>query len=128
MTKVLVDTDIIIDFLRTGEGSLPKLMEGQRDGKFELYLSSVTVLELFAGKSSRKVTDKLKELIEGFVVVSVGNDLAARAGEIKRDYSVDVALADLVVGTTSLFVGARLATRNKRHYKGMPGLRFLSLP
>jgi predicted nucleic acid-binding protein len=124
MTKILVDSDIIIDFLRTGSGTLPRFLEGQRDGKFELYLSSVTILELFAGKSSKSIAGKLLELIDGFIVIPIGTELAVFAGELKRDHKISVTLADLFVGATSVFVGAKLATRNRRHYQGIPKLRF----
>lgn len=124
MIKILVDSDIIIDFLRTGEGSLPKFLEDQRDGKCELYLSSVTVLELFAGKSSKRIAGKLRELIDGFVVIPVNVEFALFAGELKRDHTLQVMLADLLVGATSVFIGARLATRNKRHFRGISKLRF----
>jgi len=100
MTKVFVDSDIIIDF------------------------SSVTVLELFAGKSSKKVAGKLRELIDGFVVIPINTELAFFAGELKRDNAMDITLADLLIGATCLFIGAKLATRNKRHFHGIPKLRF----
>ncbi|MBI2405414.1 PIN domain-containing protein [Candidatus Gottesmanbacteria bacterium] len=124
MTKVLVDSDIIIDFLRTGGGMLPKLFIGQRDGKVELFLSTITVLELFAGKSSKTTTEKIHELIAGFSIIPLGIDLAVFVGELKRDHRMDTAFADLIVGATSLSISARLATRNRRHYRGIPKLRF----
>ena len=124
MTNIVVDSDIIIDYLRTGEGQLPRLFTAQRDGKCELYLSAVTVLELFAGKSSKTVEEKLHELIEGFTVIPVGVDLAIAAGQIKRDNRVDSALADLIIGATSVSAGAKLATRNKKHFRGIPKIQF----
>ncbi|MBI5619476.1 PIN domain-containing protein [Candidatus Gottesmanbacteria bacterium] len=126
MRKILVDSDIIIDFLRTGSGALPKLFIGQRGGKLELFLSTITVLELFAGKSSKAIAGKLREFFTGFTVIPLGVDLAMFAGELKRDHRVDTAFADLVVAATSLSIGARLATRNRRHYHGIPKLRFYS--
>lgn len=122
MIKVVVDSDIIIDFLRTGDGALPALFAGQHEGKLELFLSAVTVLELFAGKSSKAIAENLGELIDGFTIVPLGNDLARFCGELKRDHRMNVALVDLIVGATSLSIGARLATRNKRHYQGIPKL------
>ncbi|MEK7129696.1 MAG: PIN domain-containing protein [Patescibacteria group bacterium] len=127
MTKVVVDSDIIIDFLRTGSGLLPALFESQRDGKLELFLSAITILELFAGKSSKAAAGQLRELITGFTVVPLGNELAIFAGELKRDHRISTAFADLVVGAATIAIGAQLATRNKRHYQGIPKLRFYPL-
>ena len=124
MTKALVDSDIIIDFLRTGGGALPKLLAAQKGGKLELFLSSVTVLELFAGKSSRPIAVELAQLIDAFTVVPLARELATYIGALKRDHNTNVALADLIVGATSMSLGAKLVTRNKRHYQTIPKLRF----
>lgn len=124
MTKVVVDSDIIIDFLRTGGGALPALFIGQRDGTIELFLSAVTILELFAGKSSKATEVNLGELLSGFTVVPLNGDLAKFAGVLKRDHRVSTAFADLVVAATAISIGAKLATRNKRHYQGIPKLHF----
>lgn len=126
MTKVVVDSDIIIDFLRTGAGALPTLFIGQRDGTVELFLSAVTVLELFAGKSSKATEANVGELISGFTVVPLASELARFSGSLKRDHRMSVAFADLVVAATTLSISAKLATRNKRHYQGIPKLRFYS--
>lgn len=127
MTKVVVDSDIVIDFLRTGAGALPTLFIGQRDGTIELFLSAVTVLELFAGKSSKGTQANLGELLSGFTVVPLSSELAKFAGVLKRDHRVSTAFADLVVATTAISIGAKLATRNKRHYQGIPKLHFYPL-
>ena len=127
MTKVLVDSDILIDFLRTGKGALPKLLKAQKDGKIELFISCVSVLELFAGKSSKAIKSELAELIDAFTVVPLARELGIFAGELKRDHNLTMVLADLVVGATAVFIGAKLATRNRRHYLRLPKLRFYPL-
>ncbi|MBI3955659.1 PIN domain-containing protein [Candidatus Gottesmanbacteria bacterium] len=117
----------MIDFFRTGTGALPNLLDAQRDKKLELLLSTVTILELFAGKSSKTTIEFLKELIDGFTVLPLGRELAVLAGEIKRDVRISGSLGDLIVGASAVSVGAKLATRNTRHYQGIPKLRFYSL-
>ena len=126
MNKVLVDSDIVIDFLRTKDGALPKLLQSQREKKLELFLSSVTVLELFSGKSSKKTTETLTELIDGFAIVPLGRELAIFAGQIRRDARTSGSLGDLIVAASALSIDAKLATRNKRHYYSIPKLRFYS--
>lgn len=127
MTKVLVDSDIIIDFLRTSGGSLPELFKAQRAGELDLFLSTVTVLEIFSGESSKTNLVNLNQLIEGFTVVPFNIDLAISAGEIKRDYKIVGLLGDLIIGVSALSINAKLATRNKRHYQGIPRLKFFPL-
>jgi predicted nucleic acid-binding protein len=122
--KILIDSDIIIDYLKTGNDGFPRLLKGQQNHKWELYISSVTVFELFAGKSSKTISGKLHELVEGFDVVPVGIGLAQFAGELKRDYALTISFADLLIAATCLSIGAKLATRNKKHYHGIPKLQF----
>lgn len=124
MIKVLVDTDIIIDFLRTDKGILPHLFTLQSEEKIELYISAVTVLELFSGKSAKIKKPNLDELISVFNIIELTRDLARFTGELKRDLSQTIAFADLTVAASALHIGAKLATRNRRHFIGIPNLRF----
>ncbi len=124
MKKIVVDTDILIDHLRIGKDVLQKLMELQGENKIELYLSSMSILELFAGKSSQQSSAKLLQFIALFHVIPLNEEIAKLAGELKRDNKPSIAIADLVIATSALYLDAQLATRNKRHYQGIPKLRF----
>ena len=124
MKKVVVDTDIIIDCLRIENGVLQKLFELQKEKKIELYLSSISILELFAGKSSQKTSSKLLRLIDLFRVIPLGQEMTQLGGELKRDHNLSIAIADLVIAATALSIRAQLATRNKRHYQAIPKLQF----
>lgn len=122
--NVLVDTDIIIDFFRTGQGLLPHLIKLQETGKIEIYISSITVFELFSGQSSKSDKEKILKLIESFKIIPFDPVLAQFTGELNRDLRVHVSLADFIIGTTSLYLNATLATRNKRHFRDIGKIRF----
>lgn len=124
MNRVLVDTDIVIDFLRTNKGLLPDLLNLQKKNETDLYMSTITILEIFAGKKSKKQADFLHELITSFKVVYLTPELAQFAGELKRDHNLPTAFADLVIGSSTLYVKAELATRNRKHFQGIPKLKF----
>lgn len=124
MTRILVDTNIIIDYLRAGINTFADLLELQKQGKIELFLSSMSVLELFSGISSKKSSDMMLQLIDLLSVVPLNSELAQLAGEIKRDNNLSIAVADLVIAASALSIHAKLATRNRRHFKGIPKLRF----
>lgn len=124
MIKILVDTDILIDYLRTGKGILLDLLELQAQDKVGLHISAITILEIFAGRSSKKLTSILQQLISGFKVIYVTAELAQFAGELKRDNNLSIALADLIIGATALSVKAKLATRNREHFQTIPRLKF----
>lgn len=124
MIKILLDSDVIIDFLRSGQGQLPSLFKLQSENKAELYISAITVLELFAGKSSKQITPDLLELISSFKIIQISTDLAQYAGELRRDNNLAIALADLLVGASALYIKAKLATGNRRHFQKISRLIF----
>ena len=124
MQKVVMDTDIVIDFLRTGNGPFLHLLELQEKEKIEMYISSVTVMELFAGEMKKKQIDILGSLITVFTIIPFETRLAQFCGELKRGKKLDVLLADFIIGTTAIYLNAKLATRNKRHFSQLSGIRF----
>lgn len=126
MEKVVVDSDIIIDYLRTSKGRLPDLLSLQEQGKIEMYVSSMTVFELFAGSSSKKDELKIVELVAGFKVVAFDEKLAKFAGELTRDWKLSLPLTDFVIASTAVYIEAQVATRNKDHFKGISTIRFYS--
>lgn len=125
MTRVVVDTDIFIDLLRTKRGDLLALFKLQEKQKVELYLSTVTIMEIFSGKSSQKEETDLLALLENFIVVPVTFEIAKLAGEIKRETKFSNLVSDLIIAATALSVGASIATRNRKHFSGLKSLKFL---
>lgn len=129
MKKVLIDTDIIIDFLRTNEGLFPTLLELQVQGNLTLYISSVTIMELFVGTSSQKQvqSQQLKELIDSFRVIPLDAKLAQFTGELKRGKKWTILTSDLIIGATALWLNAELVTNNRKHFSVIPGLKLFNL-
>lgn len=126
MIKILVDTDILIDYLRTGKGTLPDLLKLQAHKQVGLHMSAITILEIFAGRSSKKLTSMLHQLISGFKVMHLTSELARFTGELKRDNNLPTAFSDLIIGATALSIKAKLATRNRHHFQAIPKLKFYS--
>lgn len=127
MQKVVVDTDIIIDYLRTGGGVYLDLLDLKRQSEIELLLSSVTVMELFSGKQSATTEETLSTLIDEFTVIAFDKTLAKSAGKVNRELSSHLPLADFIIGMTAARNGAKLATRNHKHFVGIPHLTFFNL-
>ncbi len=124
MKKVVVDSDIIIDWLRMGQGRWLELAEQMAEGKIDIYCSSVTVLELFAGESAKLQEKLILEIIGKLKVVALDGQLARLVGETKRALRTQVALGDLVVGMTAVWLKAKLATKNQKHFAQIEGLKF----
>ena len=126
VTKILLDSDILIDYLRIKTGPLPSFLDLQKNGEAKLFISAVSIMEIFTGKSAGEIADELESFITSFQVVSFDKEIARFAGEIERNHKLKLPVSDFIIGVTSLRLKAQLATRNKKHFQGIPGLKFFS--
>ncbi|MEI6670329.1 MAG: type II toxin-antitoxin system VapC family toxin [Acidobacteriota bacterium] len=118
---VLVDTDVMVDFLR-GHPKAVALVHAQSE---RIILSSIVVAELYAGVRGDAELRTLDRLIQLFRIVAVSSDLARAAGLHKRDYakSHGVGLADAIIAATAQAEHAELNTLNTKHYPMLKGLK-----
>lgn len=111
---VLVDTDLFIDHLRGAAELQP--------GKHRLHYSVITRAELFAGSSA---TAHVAQLLAPFGELVVDRHVAERAGRIKR--ATQLRMPDALTAATALEHGLSLATRNRKDFERVTGLRLRAL-
>lgn len=118
--SVLIDTDVLVDFLR----GLDKAGAIIREHQEHIILSAISVAELYAGVKGDKELATLGAFIALFRVVPVTPEIARLAGLNKRDYhkSHGVGLADAIMAATSKTESAELKTLNVKHYPMFKGL------
>jgi hypothetical protein len=118
---VLLDTDVIVDFLR-GVEQAGTLVRAHAD---RIILSSIVVAELYAGVKGHEEEAKLADFISMFQVVSVTLEIGKSGGLLKRDYGKahGIGLADAIVAATTQAYKAELKTLNIRHYPMFKGLK-----
>lgn len=114
MPDVLVDTDLFIDHLRGAAELQP--------GKHRLHYSVITRAELFAGSSA---TARVAQLLAPFRELVVDRDVAERAGRIKRENRLR--MPDALIAATALEKDLALATRNRKDFAQVAGLRLRNL-
>ena len=111
--RFLVDTDVIIEYLRGREQAVEYLesLEGM------LYVSVVTVAELYSGVRDNE-QEELEQFLNAFDVVAVEIALARSAGLCRKNYQPahGTGLADAIVAMSAKALGATLVTFNRRHY------------
>ncbi len=114
MKKYLIDTDILIDFLRGKEDAKNFLME--RSEESPLYCSVITIAEIYAGMRKNE-TEKTNELLNSLFSIHVTKEIARLAGEFKRGTkSQDLELDDCLIAASAFIENAILATNNIKHY------------
>jgi toxin FitB len=114
VADILVDTDLFVDHLR---GAVPLKPGGHR-----LHYSVVTRAELVAGTSA---TDAVLRLLAPFREHPVDRAVAERAGRICRE--AGIRLPDALIAATALVHGLGVATRNRRDFDRVRGLRLRAL-
>jgi predicted nucleic acid-binding protein len=117
---VLVDTDVMVDFLR-GHPKAVALIQAQ---SARIILSSIVAAELYAGVRGDEELSTLDGLLQLFRIVPVSTELARAAGLYRRDYakSHGVGLSDAIIAATAQAENADLITLNTRHYPMIKGL------
>jgi predicted nucleic acid-binding protein len=117
---MLLDTDVLIDFLRGDE----KAVSFVNANSSRIILSSVIVAELYAGVKGDAEQATLERFISLFRVIPVDSEIAKTGGLYKRDFSKShgVGLADAILAATAESENAELVTLNTKHYPMIPGL------
>jgi predicted nucleic acid-binding protein len=110
----LVDTDVFIDHLR-GATEL-------KAGSHRLHYSVITRAELFAGSTA---TDVVSRLLAPLREVPVDRAIAERAGRLRRE--TGIRLPDALIAASALERRLLVATRNRKDFEPVRGLRFRRL-
>jgi predicted nucleic acid-binding protein len=123
MADLLIDTDVLIDYLRDQPASVAYLEELS----LPVYVSAVTVAELYAGVRDGRERIALDQFVRSFRIVAIDEEIAVRAGILRRDYgkSHGTGLADAIIAATAEMQQARLVTLNDKHF---PMLKDVVIP
>ena len=111
---ILVDTDVLIDFLRGNDKAIAFIEEFSP----HIILSPIVVAELYAGVKGSHELSILNNFVSLFRVVPIDTELAKSGGLYKRDFakSHGVGLADALLAATAIKENAELKTLNVKHY------------
>jgi predicted nucleic acid-binding protein len=113
-TPLLLDTDVLIDYLRDYPDAV-SYVEAQQE---RLLLSVVTVAELYAGVREGEERSRLERFLRAFEIIPLDPHLAVQGGLYRRDYSKshNVGLADALIAATATHRQVPLVTLNQKHF------------
>ena len=126
MKSIVLDTDVLIDYANGHARWLDMILPSQ--DLIKVVLPTVVIAEYFASTA----LDNEKEVLIAdktfafFTKQDLTENIAKILGSLLRHktYASGASTIDLIVASTSLFLDAELATRNKKDFAKIPHLRF----
>ena len=119
--SVLVDTDVLIWFLRGRESAREAIAACD-----SVELSAVTHMELVQGVRSKEELRLLRLTIQrnGWRILPLTENIGQRATVYLENYALSdgLRLADALIAASAVESGAVLLSGNERHYRCVPGL------
>ncbi len=120
--KVVVDTSILIDYLRGGTKWEVFITDTDKD--IELFLPTIVIFELFSGTSTKNPRRRqdVADFIKQFHKIDLDERIARGAGELFRDLKKNLQVPDYIIAASALSIGATVVTLNQKHFQQIPGL------
>lgn len=127
---IVLDTSIVSEILQGQENALNRL---KHENPADLVICTPVIAEiqfglehLEAGSRRRMLLESQYQLLRQTLVFVAWDEAAARhfgssKAELQRQ-GTPIADMDLAIASVALALGARVATRNHRHFERIPGL------
>jgi Predicted nucleic acid-binding protein, contains PIN domain len=128
MPRVIVDTDILLEFSRGSDTAADRLEKTAKT--FTLSISSITEMELIVGSLNKKHLYEIRRFIEHFQVVNISEKISSRASGLIEQYCLShgLLIPDALIAATALTFDEGLATKNQRDFRFIEGLRLIAYP
>lgn len=125
---VVLDTNIIIDHLRQSPKKQTYLKQlVKKYNEHNLFISVITIQEIYEGKSiaEKDKEEKFLSTISYLKILPYTFEVAQFAGEIARDSSNAMDLADAAIAATAIINGYSLCTKNKKDFINIKNLQLV---
>jgi len=118
---IIVDTDIVIDFLRGNNHAVSYVKSESKS----ICFSVITVSEIYAGIKGKKEEAEIERLFSIFPVIAATSEIAREAGKLVNIYRLShaVEIPDAIIAATCILSGAELSTCNVKHYPMFKALK-----
>ena len=124
---VLVDTCVIIDFLRRKDKENSWLYKLAKK-KVNISASILTHTELYSGISvwgNIKARQDLEKTLKEIKLIGINKVISERGGKTRAKFNID--LVDAVIAATAIENKLSLATLNQKHFRGIRGLNLTKI-
>ncbi len=123
---MVIDTNIIIDHLRTKERTVSVF--ASLLVKRQLYVSAVTVFELLHGAQTEAKKHDVQKILRGLEVLPFDEKIAELSAKIIQKLENEgqsIGIADVFIAATALLHRQPLRTENRKHFERIPNLKII---
>ena len=120
---ILLDTNVLIEILKGNEKTIQKV----ESLNSALYISSITVMELYYGAINKPEVKKLEKFMTLFTVVHIDTEMSIRSIELIKTYakSHSLDIPDSLIAATALEKEVTLFTYNTKDFKYISNIKLL---
>lgn len=116
MRKGLVDTDIIIDYLRGIDKA--RILIDESISHTEIYISIITKMELLAGCRNKREIKIVEDLFDRFITIYPDEISIKTAYSLFKKYRLShgIGIFDSLIAATAIHNEIHLLTKNSKHF------------
>lgn len=125
MKSIVLDTSVVIDFLRQKNSAETWLKQIASQG-YQLLLPTLVLAELYSGKQIWRLASakaRLDEFVELCTTVDFSPRAAVLSGKIRVEH--ELGMIDACIAAVAIQVNSPLATLNRRHFEKVENLNLL---
>ena len=126
--RILVDTSVIIEFLRKDKKEKSWLWKIKETSV--CFISSITLFELLSGAKTDKQVEDIDKITKWIESIYFDDEIAMVAASmfknLKRNNQI-IDYRDIFIAATAKFCNLKLATLNISHFNRIEGLTLLNI-
>jgi len=124
MEDILIDTDVVIEYLRSKEKSSTELIKLLH--KHDALLSSISEFELYLGAKTDRHQSDLEMIFSEVEVIPFDFGCGRIAADIWKDLELahqHLEIKDVFIASIAIYNKVWLGTFNEKHFKGIEKLK-----
>jgi predicted nucleic acid-binding protein len=121
---VLCDTNVLINYFNGNTNTISNLEEIGFDN---IVLSSITVMELLQGMTTKVELLQMKKLLSYYDVLHFNQEVSVKAIDLIEAFKLshNLQIPDAIIGASAIVYGLQLFTYNLKDFRFMPELKLL---
>lgn len=124
MENILIDTDIVIEYLRSKDKSATEMIKLMQE--HDLFLSAISEFELYLGAKTARHQNDLDLLFSEVEVIPFDygcGKIAARIWKDTHSRHQHIEIKDIFIASIAISNDVWLQTFNTKHFRGIQGLK-----